>query len=104
MYAVIETGGKQYRVEPGMLLEHERLDGVNPGEPVTFDKVLMVVTDDGVKVGNPYLSGAAVKGEVKEEGRGDKVVVFRYKSKKGYRRKKGHRQPYMRTRITAIEA
>ncbi len=104
MYAVIETGGKQYRVEQGMLLEHERLDGANPGDPVTFDKVLMVVTDDEVKVGDPYLTDVAVKGEVKEERRGDKVVVFRYKSKKGYRRKKGHRQPYMRTLITAIEA
>ncbi len=104
MYAVIETGGKQYRVEQGMLLEHERLNGANPGDTVTFDKVLMVVTDDGVKVGDPYLADVAVKGEVKEEGRGDKVVVFRYKSKKGYRRKRGHRQPYMRTMITAIEA
>ncbi len=104
MYAVIETGGKQYRVEQGMLLEHERLNGANPGDTVTFDKVLMVVTDDEVKVGDPYLAGVAVKGEVKEEGRGDKVVVFRYKSKKGYRRKRGHRQPYMRTMITAIEA
>ncbi len=104
MYAVIETGGKQYRVEQGMLLEHERLNGANPGDTVTFDKVLMVVTDDEVKVGDPYLADVAVKGEVKEEGRGDKVVVFRYKSKKGYRRKRGHRQPYMRTMITAIEA
>ena len=104
MYAVIETGGKQYRVETGMLLEHERIDGVNPGDAVTFDKVLMVVDDEGVKVGSPYLADATVKGEVQEEGRGDKVVVFRYKSKKGYRRKRGHRQPYMRTRITAIEA
>lgn len=104
MYAVIETGGKQYRVEQGMLLEHERLNGTTPGDSVTFDKVLMVVADDGVKVGDPYLADVAVKGEVKEEGRGDKVVVFRYKSKKGYRRKRGHRQPYMRTLITAIEA
>ncbi len=104
MYAVIETGGKQYHVEEGTLLEHELLGGINPGDAVTFDKVLMLVTDDEVKVGDPYLKDVSVKGEVKEEGRGDKVTVFRYKSKKGYRRKKGHRQPYMRTLITAIEA
>ncbi len=103
MYAVIETGGKQYRVEQGALLEHERIDGINPGDAVTFDRVLMVVTDDEVKVGTPYLDGVVVMGEMKEEGRGDKVTVFRYKSKKGYRRKTGHRQPYMRTLITAIE-
>ncbi len=103
MYAVIETGGKQYRVEQGTLLEHERIDGINSGDAVTFDRVLMVVTDDEVKVGTPYLNGAVVKGKMKEEGRGDKVTVFRYKSKKGYRRKNGHRQPYMHTLITAIE-
>ncbi len=103
MYAVIETGGKQYRVEQGTLLEHERIDGINTGDAVTFDRVLMVVTDDEVKVGTPYLDGVVVTGEMKEEGRGDKVTVFRYKSKKGYRRKTGHRQSYMRTLITAIE-
>ena len=104
MYAVIETGGKQYRVEPGTLLEHERIAGINPGSAVTFGKVLLVVTEDGIKVGDPYLAGVSVKGKVKEEGRGDKITVFRYKSKKGYRRTRGHRQPYMRTLITAIEA
>lgn len=104
MYVVIETGGKQYHVEQGTLIEHERLGRANPGDMVTFDKVLMLVTDDGIKVGDPYLKDVLVKGEVKEEGRGDKVTVFRYKSKKGYRRTRGHRQPYMRTLITAIEA
>jgi len=104
MYAVIETGGKQYRVEQGMLLEHERTDGVEPGESIEFDRVLLLVDEDGVRVGGPYLDGVTVKGEVREEGRGDKIIVYKYKSKKGYRRKRGHRQPYMRTLITAIES
>ena len=104
MYAVIETGGKQYRVEQGMLLEHERTNGVEPGESIEFDRVLLLVDEDGVRVGGPYLDGVTVKGEVREEGRGDKIIVYKYKSKKGYRRKRGHRQPYMRTLITAIES
>ena len=104
MYAVIETGGKQYRVEQGMLLEHERTDGVEPGESIEFDRVLLLVDEDGVRVGEPYLDDVTVKGEVREAGRGDKIIVYKYKSKKGYRRKRGHRQPYMRTLITAIES
>jgi large subunit ribosomal protein L21 len=104
MYAVIETGGKQYRVEQGMLLEHERTNGVGPGESIEFDRVLLLVDEEGVRVGTPYLDGVTVKGEVREEGRGDKIIVYKYKSKKGYRRKQGHRQPYMRTLITAIES
>lgn len=104
MYAVIETGGKQYRVEQGMLLEHERTNGVEPGESIEFDRVLLLVDEAGVRVGEPYLDDVTVKGEVREEGRGDKIIVYKYKSKKGYRRKRGHRQPYMRTLITAIES
>ena len=104
MYAVIETGGKQYRVEQGMLLEHERSNGVEPGGAIEFDRVLLLVDEDGVRVGSPYLDGVTVKGEVLEEGRGDKIIVYKYKSKKGYRRKQGHRQPYMRTLITTIES
>jgi large subunit ribosomal protein L21 len=84
MYAVIETGGKQYRVEDGIFLDHERIDGMDVGETITFDKVLLVVDEGGVRVGTPYLDGVT--------------------SKKGYRRKQGHRQSYMRTKITAIEA
>ena len=103
MYAVIETGGKQFRVEEGMLLEHELISGVEVGAPVEFDRVLLVVNDGDVRVGAPYLEGARVKGEVREQGLDDKVIVFKYKSKKGYRRKRGHRQRYMRTEITAIE-
>ncbi len=104
MYAVIETGGKQYRVENGLLLDHERIDGVEIGQTVTFDKVLLVVDEAGARVGSPYLEGATVKGEICEEMRGDKIIVYKYKSKKGYRRKQGHRQIHMKTKITAIEA
>ena len=103
MYAVIETGGKQYRAEEGMVLEHERLDGVEVGQTVAFDKVLLLVEDGAVRVGTPYLENVVVKGEVRQDDRGPKTIVYKYKSKKGYRRKSGHRQPFMATAITAIE-
>jgi len=103
MYAVIETGGKQYRVEEGAVLEHERLDGVEVGETVEFDRVLLLVEDGTVRVGTPYLENVVVKGEVRQDDRGPKVIVYKYKSKKGYRRKAGHRQPFMATAITTIE-
>jgi large subunit ribosomal protein L21 len=103
MYAVIETGGKQYRVEEGTVLEHERLDGVEVGGTVEFDRVLLLVEDGTVRVGTPYLENVVVRGEVRQDDRGPKVIVYKYKSKKGYRRKAGHRQPFMATAITAIE-
>jgi len=103
MYAVIETGGKQYRVEEGTVLEHERLDGVEVGQTVGFDRVLLLVEDGKIRVGTPYLENVVVKGEVRRDDKGPKVVVYKYKSKKGYRRKSGHRQPFMATAITAIE-
>ena len=103
MYAVIETGGKQYRVEQGTLLEHERIDGLQAEDEVVFDRVLMLVNDGDVRVGTPHLDGVTVKGRVLAEERGDKVIVYKYKSKKGYRRKQGHRQFVMRTEITGIE-
>ncbi|MCX6095858.1 MAG: 50S ribosomal protein L21 [Candidatus Bipolaricaulota bacterium] len=104
MYAVIETGGKQYRVEEGTLLEHELIDGAEVGAPVEFDRVLLLVEDGDVRVGTPYLDGAKVKGEVRERWLDEKVIVYKYKRKKGYRRKQGHRQGYLRTLITAIES
>jgi large subunit ribosomal protein L21 len=104
MYAVIETGGKQYRVHEGMVLEHELLQGAEVGQAVQFDKVLLVADDDNVKIGAPYVEGAVVKGEIHEQGRGEKIIVYKFKRKKGYRRKQGHRQSYMATTITAIES
>jgi len=103
MYAIIETGGKQYRVEEGTVLEHERLDGIAVGQAVSFEKVLLLVNDDAVRIGTPYLDGVSVTGEVRSEERGEKIIVYKYKSKKGYRRKQGHRQTMMTTAITAIE-
>jgi large subunit ribosomal protein L21 len=104
MYAVIEACGRQYRVEEGTLLQHERVEGAELGGRIEFDRVLLLVDDGNIRVGAPYLDGAKVVGEVREEGLGDKVLVYKYKSKKGYRRLRGHRQRYMTTRITAIEA
>jgi large subunit ribosomal protein L21 len=104
MYVVIETGGKQYRLENGGLFDHELVSGLSAGDVVTFDKVLMLVDDGRVEVGTPYLEDAKVTGEVREQGQGEKIVVYKYKSKKGYRHKQGHRQLYMKTRINAIEA
>ncbi|MEM1179791.1 MAG: 50S ribosomal protein L21 [Acidobacteriota bacterium] len=104
MFAVIETGGKQYRVQKGDLIDVERLEGVSPDEPaVTFDRVLMVGADDDVRVGAPALDGAKVTGTLLREVRGAKVLVFKFKRRKQYRRKNGHRQNYHRVRIEAIE-
>ncbi len=104
MYAVIETGGKQYRVQEGMVLSHELLQEASVGDAVQFDKVLLVANDEDVKIGTPYVEGAVVHGEIQEQGRDDKIIVYKYKSKKGYRRKKGHRQSFMATKITSIES
>ncbi|MCR4391232.1 MAG: 50S ribosomal protein L21 [Candidatus Acetothermia bacterium] len=103
MYGVVEIGGKQYHVEPGMEVVHEVVPGVGVGDTITFDRVLLLRNGDGVAIGRPYLSGVKVVAEVREVGRGKKAVVQRFAPKKGYRRKKGYRQPYMRTRIVAIE-
>ena len=101
MYAVIETGGKQSRVEPGSRFRVERLDGEKGGE-VTFDKVLMVGGDGDARVGTPYLSGASVTAEIIDQARDKKVLVFKYKSKKNYRRMRGHRQYYTEVVVRAI--
>ncbi len=103
MYAVIETGGKQYRVRPGQTLEVELLPA-EPGATVTLERVLLVSSDGNTLVGQPVVSGAAVVGTVTREGRGKKIIVFKYKSKKRYRRTQGHRQDYSYLTITDIQA
>ncbi|MGE5454029.1 MAG: 50S ribosomal protein L21 [Methylocystaceae bacterium] len=102
MYAIVETGGKQYRVQEGQLLLVEKLDHA-VGESVTFDRVLMV-NDGVIKVGSPYVEGAVVAGTVVEQGKAKKILIFTYKAKKNVRKKQGHRQPFTRVRIETIQA
>lgn len=101
MYAIIETGGKQYRAEEGKVVRVEKLAAAK-GEMVTFDRVLMLNRDGDIKIGNPYLESCAVEGKVVGLGRGRKIIVFKYKPKKNYRRKQGHRQPYTEVLIAKI--
>lgn len=101
MYAIIETGGKQYRVTEGDVICVEKL-AVNAGETVELDKVLVLGEGEDLQVGTPYVAGAKVFGEVVENGKGKKVVVFKYKSKKDYRKKQGHRQPYTMIKIASL--
>ena len=101
MYAVIETGGKQYKVSEGDTIFVEKL-GVEEGEAVTFDKVLIVGNDDKITVGTPAVDGASVEGKVLKNGKGKKIYVFKMKRKKNYRRKIGHRQPFTKIEITKI--
>ena len=103
MFAVIETGGKQYKVEAGDVLYVEKL-AVEENADVTFDKVIAVGTDDGIKVGKPYVEGATVTAKALKNGKAKKIVVFTYKPKKNEKRKKGHRQPYTKVEISAINA
>jgi len=103
MYAVIQTGGKQYRVAPGEELRVEKLDGA-VGDEIYFDSVLLVSKDDKVTVGRPVLENIRVQAKITRQGRGPKIVVFKYKRRKGYRKKQGHRQDYTGVRITQIEA
>ncbi len=102
MYALIETGGKQYRVEKDQVLSVEKLPQ-EEGESITFEKVLLVNQDGEVKIGTPYVQGAKVTGKVVKHGRGKKIIVFKYKPKKNYKRKKGHRQPFTQVLIENIE-
>ena len=101
MYAVIETGGKQYRVQEGDTLFVEKLD-CEVGDTVDFDKVLILSKDGELLAGKPYLEGAKVEGNVLEQGKAKKIVVFKYKAKKNYRKKTGHRQPYTKVKIEKI--
>lgn len=100
MYAIIQTGGKQYKVEAGEEILVEKLEAAVDAE-VEFD-VLLVSDDAGVKVGKPVLDGVKVKGKVVEHGKGKKVIVFKYKPKKNIRTKRGHRQPYTKVEILSI--
>ena len=101
--AIIETGGKQYLVMQDSVLNIEKLAGAHSaGDTLTFDKVLLVDDGNETKVGAPYLDGAKVSAELVEEGRGDKITVIRYRQKSRYFKKKGHRQPYTKVRITAL--
>lgn len=102
MYAIIATGGKQYRVAQGDVIYVEKLDAAE-NDSISFD-VLLVEKDGDLKVGAPLVEGAKVEGKVLQQGRGEKIVVFKYKSKKNYRRKQGHRQPFTKVEITAINA
>ena len=101
MYAIIETGGKQFKVQEGDSLRIEKLDE-EVGAVVELDKVLAVVTDGDVVLGKPYVEGAKVSLKITEHGRGEKVLVFKYKPKKKYRRIRGHRQSYTNVLIEAI--
>jgi large subunit ribosomal protein L21 len=104
MYAVIESGGKQYKVSEGTVLKVEKLEAT-AGDRLSIDKVLMVNDENGnVKVGNPLVNNARVEVEVMEQGREKKVVVFKYKRRKNYRKKQGHRQPFTRIKVLKIEA
>ena len=103
MYAIIKTGGKQYRVQEGALITIEKLEAA-ADETVTFDQVLTVVNDGSVKVGTPLVNGAKVTGKVVEHGKGKKILVFKYKAKSNYRRRQGHRQPFTKVRIESINA
>ena len=101
MYAVVETGGKQYRVQEGDEITVEKLN-VEAGDKVVFDKILVAGEGADIKVGKPYLEGCSVNGSVVECGKGPKVIIFKYKSKKDFRKKQGHRQPYTKVKIDSI--
>lgn len=101
MYAVVEINGKQYRAEKGKALKVDRIEG-EAGAELSFDKVLLVSGETGVKVGSPYVEGASVKTTIDSEIKADKVIVFKYKPKKDYRRTQGHRQRYTLLQVQEI--
>jgi large subunit ribosomal protein L21 len=103
VYAVIEAGGKQHKVTEGEILRVEKIDA-EVGTEITFDKVMMVKKDDTVMIGKPYVDNASVTAEIVEQGKHKKIIVFKYKRKKNYQRKKGHRQQYTALQIKAIAA
>ena len=101
-FAVIETGGKQYKVAPGQKLKIEKLES-KAGDSLAFDKVLLVADGDNVQVGAPYVAGAKVEGKVVKQGHHKTVIVFKYHSKTRYRKKKGHRQLFTEVEITSVK-
>ena len=101
MYAIIESCGRQYKVAEGDVVFFEKLDA-EEGKKVTFDNVVLVSEEGKVQVGNPYVKGVKVEGKVIAHGKGKKIIVFKMKAKKNYRRKQGHRQPYTKVEITSI--
>ena len=104
MHAVIKTGGKQYVVKPGDIIDIEKISG-EPGEEVSFEEVLLVSADgEDVKVGSPVVESAKVEGKIVRQKKGEKIVVFKFKRRKGYRRKAGHRQNLTSVEITSISA
>lgn len=103
MYAVVSTGGKQYKVQEGETLRVEKLPG-DVGGQVTFDQVLLVADGDAVSVGTPLVEGAVVNGSIVAQGKAKKILVFKYKRRKRYRKKQGHRQPFTAIRIDGIQA
>ena len=102
MYAVIEACGKQYKVTKGDVVFFEKLEA-EEGKKVTFDKVVLLSDEGKIEVGAPYIKGIKVEGKVVAHGKGKKILVFKYKAKKNYKRKQGHRQPYTKVEITAIK-
>ncbi|MCX7614351.1 MAG: 50S ribosomal protein L21 [Clostridiales bacterium] len=102
MYAILETGGKQYRVQEGDTIYVEKLN-LEDGAEVTLESVLTVGDGADLKVGAPYVAGASVTGKVVKTGKGKKVMIFKYKSKKNYRRRQGHRQPYTKLEILSVK-
>ena len=103
MYAVIATGGKQYKVKTGDILRVEKLNG-NVGDPISFERVLLFSDGENVKIGQPVLDNAVVQGHIVEQGKSKKIIVFKYKRRKRYRRTQGHRQRFTAVKIDSIEA
>ncbi|HSA06495.1 MAG TPA: 50S ribosomal protein L21 [Candidatus Gastranaerophilales bacterium] len=101
MIAIVETGGKQYKVSEGKYVDIELLDALE-GESVQLDKVLMIIDGENSKIGQPYLNGATIKGTVLKIGKDKKVIIYKMHRKKGYRRKTGHRQPFSRLMVESI--